>query len=85
MFKLIPLLSNMRQFSASSKYLASAWLKKYNINKNVWSPENVVNSPHSDIEIPNITLLDLIWESVDKWPTKTACVSSIFISCFLLQ
>ncbi|XP_053608677.1 uncharacterized protein LOC128674239 [Plodia interpunctella] len=46
-------------------------------NKGVWTPENIVKSPYKDVEIPNITLVDHIWEKMDRWADKTAIICGV--------
>lgn len=44
----------------------------------VISPEdepNIVRSPYSDVEIPEINLADFVWKDVQKWPDNLALVS----------
>lgn len=37
--------------------------------------ENIVKSPYMDISVPDINLIDFVWEMVDVYPDKTALVS----------
>lgn len=76
MLKLISIAPNVRRASTSTKRLASNWLSKHKIRE-TWTEENVVLSPFNDIVIPNCTLVELIWNSVDRWPTKTASICSV--------
>ena len=36
---------------------------------------NIVKSPYSDVEIPEINLADYVWRDVEKWPERPALVS----------
>jgi hypothetical protein len=45
--------------------------------------QNVVRSPYSDISVPDITLVDFVWEMVDKVPDSTALVSTDKIDRFV--
>jgi hypothetical protein len=38
--------------------------------------QNIVKSPYKDIIIPDINLIDFVWEMVDIYPDRTAVVSS---------
>jgi hypothetical protein len=37
--------------------------------------QNTVKSPYMDIIIPDINLIDFVWEMVDIYPDRTALVS----------
>jgi hypothetical protein len=37
--------------------------------------QNFVTSPYPDITIPDVTLVDFVWDMVDKFPNYTALVS----------
>lgn len=50
--------------------------------ENLWTPANVVRSPYRDVEIPNSTIPEHIWQNMEKWADKPAVVRVIFI--FLL-
>ncbi|KDR16255.1 probable 4-coumarate--CoA ligase 3 isoform X2 [Zootermopsis nevadensis] len=39
--------------------------------------QNVVKSPYPDISVPDITLVDFVWDMVDKFPDSTALVCSL--------
>ena len=46
------------------------------------SPEeeaHIVQSPYSDVVIPEINLADYVWRDVDKWPERPALVSLKYI------
>lgn len=45
---------------------------------NLWTSDNIVKSPHKEIEIPNRTIPEHIWENLDRWGDKTALVSNIY-------
>jgi hypothetical protein len=38
--------------------------------------QNIVTSPYPDITVPDVTLADFIWDTVDKFPNYTALVSA---------
>lgn len=44
-------------------------------HSSVWTADNIVKSPYRDIEIPNRTITEYIWETMERWPDKTALVS----------
>ena len=35
---------------------------------------NIVRSPYSDVEIPEVNLADFVWRDTDKWPNNVALV-----------
>jgi hypothetical protein len=37
--------------------------------------QNIVKSPYLDISVPDINLIDFVWEMVDTYPDRTALVS----------
>jgi hypothetical protein len=37
--------------------------------------QNIVKSPYQDISVPDINLIDFVWEMVDIYPDRTALVS----------
>jgi hypothetical protein len=37
--------------------------------------QNTVKSPYMDITIPDLSLIDFVWEMVDLYPDRTALVS----------
>lgn len=42
------------------------------------SSPHIVKSPFKHLEIPNITVQDLLWGKIDKFPDYTAVVSMFF-------
>lgn len=44
--------------------------------------QNVVKSPYPDISVPDITLVDFVWDMVDKFPDSTALVSTDIMDGF---
>uniref|UniRef100_A0A2H1WC02 Luciferin 4-monooxygenase n=1 Tax=Spodoptera frugiperda TaxID=7108 RepID=A0A2H1WC02_SPOFR len=46
-------------------------------HSSVWTADNIVKSPYRDVEIPNRTITEYIWETVERWPDKTALVCAI--------
>lgn len=38
---------------------------------------NIITSPYKDVEIPNVTLIDLVWDMVEKFPDHPALVCGI--------
>ncbi|XP_059062858.1 uncharacterized protein LOC131855594 [Achroia grisella] len=45
--------------------------------QSVWIRDRVVKSAHKNVNIPNCTLNEFIWENFDKWPERTASVCSL--------
>ncbi|CAG4959611.1 unnamed protein product [Parnassius apollo] len=43
-------------------------------NLNAWTQDRIIKSPFANIEIPNCTLYDYVWQNLDKWPERTASV-----------
>ncbi|KAJ0175985.1 hypothetical protein K1T71_008159 [Dendrolimus kikuchii] len=50
----------------SAKYLLRS--------SSVWTHDNIIKSPYKDVEIPNCTLSEYVWQNLDKWAEKTAIV-----------
>jgi hypothetical protein len=44
--------------------------------RNLSTQEHIIKSPYSDISVPDITLVDLVWDAVDRFPDSTALVST---------
>lgn len=44
--------------------------------RNLSTQEHIIKSPYSDISVPDITLVDFVWNAVDKVPDSTALVST---------
>ncbi|KAJ8719770.1 hypothetical protein PYW08_011945 [Mythimna loreyi] len=61
--------STFNSVKQSSKY-ASVVIRKHS----VWTQDRVIKSPYKDIEIPNLTLYDYVWQNLDRWPERTASV-----------
>lgn len=71
--KLIPVNRTLNSVKQSSKY-ASVVIRKHS----VWTQDRVIKSPFKNVEIPNYTLYDYVWQNLDKWPERTASVSIFF-------
>ncbi|XP_075976981.1 uncharacterized protein LOC142977136 [Anticarsia gemmatalis] len=56
----------------SSKY-ASVVIRKHS----VWTQDKVIKSPYKNIEIPNCTLYDYVWQNLDRWPERTVSVCAL--------
>lgn len=39
-----------------------------------WTSEGIVKSPFANVDIPNCTLYDYVWQNLDKWPERTVTV-----------
>ncbi|XP_060804056.1 uncharacterized protein LOC106130304 [Amyelois transitella] len=42
-----------------------------------WTKDKVVKSPFNNVELPNCTLNDYIWQNLDKWPERTVSVCAV--------
>ncbi|KAJ0175984.1 hypothetical protein K1T71_008158 [Dendrolimus kikuchii] len=42
----------------------------------VWNQDKTIKSPFKDVEIPNCTLYDYVWQNLDRWPERTLAVCS---------
>ncbi|XP_060804236.1 uncharacterized protein LOC106130289 [Amyelois transitella] len=62
---------SIRLLSSSKSILCSSR------HKSVWTPDNIVKSPYRDVEIPNTTLVEHIWEKMDRWADKTAIICGV--------
>lgn len=43
-------------------------------HSSLWTSDNIVKSPHRDVDIPNRTIPEHIWENMERWADKTAMV-----------
>jgi hypothetical protein len=63
----------------SSRYLASdenlVCLRNDSVRNLSTQEQNIVRSPYPDISVPDISLVDFVWEMVDVFPDRTALVS----------
>jgi hypothetical protein len=41
--------------------------------------QNIVTSPYPDVTVPDVTLVDFVWDMVDKFPDYTALVSAAWL------
>lgn len=64
----------------SSKY-TSVLVRK----NSVWTQDKIIKSPYKNIEIPNYTLYDYVWQNLDKWPERTVSVSEILLINFVVN
>ncbi|XP_063365003.1 uncharacterized protein LOC134653553 [Cydia amplana] len=46
-------------------------------NQSVWTPDNIVHSPYKDIQIPNRTVVEHVWENLERWPDKVATICGL--------
>ncbi|XP_026730405.1 probable 4-coumarate--CoA ligase 3 [Trichoplusia ni] len=42
-----------------------------------WTPDKIVKSPHRDVDIPNRTVPEQIWENMERWVDRTAIECAI--------
>ncbi|XP_053608884.1 uncharacterized protein pdgy isoform X2 [Plodia interpunctella] len=56
----------------SSKY-ASASVRR----NSGWTSDRIVKSPFKNVDLPNITLNEYIFQNLDKWPERTAAVCAV--------
>ncbi|XP_052749582.1 uncharacterized protein LOC113510928 [Galleria mellonella] len=61
-----------RTLCQSTKYTNSSVRRK-----SLWTQDRVLTSPHKNINIPNCTLNEFVWENLDKWPERTVAVCAI--------
>ncbi|KAL0879027.1 hypothetical protein ABMA27_003995 [Loxostege sticticalis] len=54
--------------SNSSKYITRS--------SSAWTQDKIIKTPYNNIEIPNATLYDYVWQNLEKWPEKTMSVCS---------
>ncbi|XP_075977145.1 uncharacterized protein LOC142977255 [Anticarsia gemmatalis] len=45
--------------------------------QSLWTPDKIVKSPHKDVDIPNRTVPEHIWENMERWADKTAVVCGL--------
>ncbi|XP_047997607.1 4-coumarate--CoA ligase 3-like isoform X2 [Leguminivora glycinivorella] len=45
--------------------------------QSVWTPDNVVRSPYRAVEAPNRTVVEHVWENLERWPDKVATVCGL--------
>ncbi|CAK1582566.1 unnamed protein product [Parnassius mnemosyne] len=45
--------------------------------QNLWTRENIVNSPFNDIQLPSLNVTEYIWQNLDKWANKPATICGI--------
>lgn len=46
---------------------------------------NILTSVYKDIPVSNYTVNDFVWQNLDRWPDKTATVSSFYVYACLLR
>ncbi|KAJ8720367.1 hypothetical protein PYW07_012410 [Mythimna separata] len=46
-------------------------------HSSLWTSDNTVKSPHKDVDIPNRTVPEHIWENMERWADKTAMVCAL--------
>ncbi|XP_068628846.1 uncharacterized protein [Battus philenor] len=44
---------------------------------NAWAQDRVIKSPFKDIEIPNCTLYEYVWQNLEKWPERTVSICAL--------
>ncbi|XP_049875369.1 uncharacterized protein LOC126373308 [Pectinophora gossypiella] len=42
-----------------------------------WTQDKIVKSPFKNIEIPNCTLFDYVWQNLERWPERTLSVCAV--------
>lgn len=45
--------------------------------QSLWTKDNIVKSPHKDVEIPNRTIPEHIWANLEQWADKTALICGV--------
>ncbi|XP_038212488.1 4-coumarate--CoA ligase 1-like [Zerene cesonia] len=43
----------------------------------VWTNDGIIKSPFKDIQIPNCTVYDYVWQNLERWPERTMSVCAI--------
>lgn len=67
MFKIITVRNTLNIFS----------LKFFKRQRSVWLSNQVVKSPFKEVKVPEISLVEHVWASLEKWPEKTAVVCGL--------
>ncbi|XP_063828963.1 uncharacterized protein LOC135078296 [Ostrinia nubilalis] len=55
---------------------ASNGTKLVKRSSSMWTKDKIIKTPYNNIEIPNATLYDYLWQNLEKWPEKTLAVCS---------
>lgn len=50
--------------------VASIFVRK----QSAWGADKIVKSPYQNVEIPNMTVNDYVWQNLDRWPERTVSV-----------
>ena len=50
-------------------------------HSSLWTADKIVKSPHKDVNIPNRTVPEHIWENMERWADKTALVCIFLLQC----
>lgn len=78
MFKMATALRrSVIQVVRHNKYPASSALKT-NFST-VENEKNIIKSVYKDIPTLNCSVNEFVWHNLDRWPDKTATVSSLFL------
>lgn len=43
-------------------------------SQSIWTSDRIIKSPFKDVDIPNRTIPEQIWENLGRWPDKQALV-----------
>ncbi|KAI8432401.1 hypothetical protein MSG28_004798 [Choristoneura fumiferana] len=63
--------------SRSARRIISSNLTRTVRLQSIWTPDNVVKSPYKDVDIPNRTIIEHVWENLARWPDKTATICGL--------
>ncbi|CAG9101522.1 unnamed protein product [Plutella xylostella] len=53
--------------------VASIFVRK----QSAWGGDKIVKSPYKNVEIPNMTVNDYVWQNLDRWPERTVSVCPV--------
>ncbi|KPJ04600.1 putative 4-coumarate--CoA ligase 3 [Papilio xuthus] len=70
------MMKNLEVFHRALKLLeATSKISSVSVRRlNAWGQDGTIKSPYKNIEIPNCTLYEYIWQNLDKWPERTVSV-----------
>ncbi|XP_013172741.1 PREDICTED: 4-coumarate--CoA ligase 1-like [Papilio xuthus] len=71
------MMKNLEVFHRALKLLeATSKISSVSVRRlNAWGQDGTIKSPYKNIEIPNCTLYEYIWQNLDKWPERTVSVT----------
>lgn len=51
----------------------------------VWTSDKIIKSPYKDVDIPNRTIPEHVWENLGRWPDKPSLVSGKLLLTKLIK